>query len=290
MNNDINILTRSHFPINLNNIKSPPKQLFIRGTLPTLHNHKFLCVVGSRYPSTYGKEACKKLLSGLKGYPISIVSGLAIGIDSHSHKVALDVGLNCIGFPGSPLEWDMIHPKSSIPLAKEIVDKGGSILSEYGQDFIYADWAFPSRNRLMAGISHATLVIEAKKGSGSLMTAKYAEDFGRDLLTVPGSIFSDMTYGPHMLLKSCANPVTCSEDILSILGFNVVAMDIEDQLSFRDLDDISKQIVREIAKSEITIDMLCHVLHLGIGDVNERISKLELDGLIRSKNEILYVA
>jgi len=262
----------------------------MRGTLPKTKNHKFLCVVGSRHPSPYGQEACRKLISGLRGYPISIVSGLAIGIDSYSHKIALENGLNCIGFPGSSLEWDGIYPPSSTPLARRIISSGGCLLSEYGPDYVYVKWAFPSRNRYMAGISHATLVIEAKKRSGSLITTKCAEDYGRDVLAVPGSIFSDLSYGPHMLLGGCANPATCSEDILNVLGFDVKGRSLSDNPAFKRLDPISKKIALEIAHGETTADDICEYLSIGISELNERLSMLELEGLIKIYGGSLRIA
>ena len=271
-------------------MKNPPETLYIRGALSDSKSQKYLCVVGSRSPSPYGLDACRELIIGLKGYPISIVSGLAIGIDGYAHKMALEVGLNCVGFPGSPLDWDKIYPQSSLPLAREIVSKGGSLLSEYSSDFIYGEWVFPRRNNYMAGISHATLIIEAGKRSGSLMTAKYAENYSRDVLAVPGSIFSDLTFGPHLLLKGCANPATCSEDILQILGFDVKAGSIMDSPAFHELDPISKRIIRQISHGETTIDELIGLLKINIDDLNEKLSNLELEGFIKIGSGSMRVA
>lgn len=290
MNNEIRTISIGSFPETFRNMRNPPEELYIRGRLPDSKDQRYLCVVGSRAPSSYGQDVCQKLITGLKGYPISIVSGLAIGIDSYSHKIALEAGLNCIGFPGSRLEWDRLYPSSSVPLAKQIIASGGALLSECGSDFIYAKWAFPSRNRYMAGISHATLVIEARKRSGSLITARYAEDEGRDLMTVPGSIFSDLTYGPHMLLKGCANPVSCSEDILQILGFDVQPRSYLESLAFSELDDTSKKIVRGIAGGEATVDVLSEKLKMSIADLNEKLSMLELEGAIRISGGRLHLA
>lgn len=290
MNDEIRTLFADSYPITLKNIHNPPKKLYIRGAMPTDKKQKFLCVIGSRRPSSYGYEVCRKLITGLKGYPISIVSGLAIGMDSYSHQVALETGLNCVGFPGSSLEWDLLYPRSSLPLAKEIISSGGCLLSECGTDFIYAKWAFPSRNRYMAGISHATLIIEAAERSGSLMTAKYAENFSRDVLTVPGSIFSEMTFGPHMLLKGCANPATCPEDILQILGFDTQVRSITDMPGFNYLDDMSKRIVREIRHSETTIDMLRETLKISTIELNEKLSNLEIEGFIKPSGDVLRLA
>lgn len=290
MNDGITILTIDSYPDTLKQLNSLPKKFYMRGTLPDQKGRKLLCVVGSRKDSDYGRDACRKIIMGLNGYPISIVSGLAIGIDSYSHTVALEAGLNCIGFPGSSLDWDRIYPASSTPLAKRIIANGGSLLSEYSSADTYAEWAFARRNRYMAGISHATLIIEARKRSGSLMTAKYAEEYSRDVLAVPGSIFSDLTHGPHMLLGGCANPATCSEDVLRVLGFDVKSRSIMETGAFRALDPVSKQLVREVACGEITIDILAEKLKIGIGDLNEKISYLELEGFIKTNGDLLHLA
>lgn len=286
MNDSIRIILKDQYPTLLQNMTSPPRQLYIRGKLPD-KDQKLLCVIGARYPSSYGLDACRKLLTGLKGYPISIVSGLAIGLDSYSHEIALEVGLHCIGFPGSPLDWNLIHPHSSQPLARRIVGSGGALLSECGPDFEYAKWAFPSRNRYMAGISHATLVIEGRKKSGSLMTAEYAGQYNRDLMAVPGSIFSDLSVGPHKLLKDHANPATCSEDILQVLGFDVNAGSYVDSPAFKALDPISQLILKEVVHGDATIDSVMEKLGLGISDVNEKIATLEMEDVIKFDGNLL---
>jgi len=226
-----------------------PKRLFVEGTLPPCDRTavarddrrtemKYLCVVGARRHSSYGREVCERLIAGLAGYNICIVSGLALGIDSIAHEAALDAGLPTIAFPGSGLNRDVIYPAKSQRLARRIVEAGtdsgdsgdggdknvmpdhfGALVSEFDMDFHATDWSFPQRNRLMAGISHATLVIEAKLKSGTLITARMANDYDRDVFAVPGSIFSSLSDGPNWLIHtSRAAIVRSSEDILIKLG------------------------------------------------------------------------
>ncbi len=219
----------------------------IIGTMPP-DEYKFLCIVGSRTYSTYGKDACKKLILGLRGYPIVIVSGLAVGIDSIAHEAALEAGLKTISFPGSGLDPSVLYPSSKRYLAEQIIKSGGALISRFNQLQKSDIWTFPSRNRLMAGISHATLVIEGRHGSGTLGTAKYAEEFNRDVLAVPGPIDSELSYGPHMLIRRGATPITSSEDILEALGFT-------DTTRYDDEKRVPKKHSRSNRSTQLTINL-----------------------------------
>jgi len=178
-----------------------------------------LCVVGSRKYSKYGKAVVEKLISGLKGYPVCIVSGLALGIDGFAHQAALDAGLYTIAFPGSGLNPSVIYPSCHARLAEKIIESGGALLSEFEPGQCATPWTFPMRNRLMAGISHGTLVVECCLKSGTLITAKNAADYARDVAAVPGDIFSPLSAGPHMLIGRGAMMVSCADDLLEFLGF-----------------------------------------------------------------------
>ena len=146
------------------------------------------------------------------------MSGLALGIDSIGHRSALKAGLPTVAIPGSGLSDKVLYPHSHRLLAEEIVEKGGCLLTEFPDDYPSYPINFPQRNRIIAGMSHATLVIEAELKSGTLITSKYATEYNRDVLTVPNSIFSKTSEGPHMLLRLGATPITQSSDIVSALG------------------------------------------------------------------------
>jgi DNA processing protein len=209
-------LQKKDFPPLLTEINDPPKSLRIVGEIPK--TEKYLAVVGSRKYSEYGKAVCEKLIEGLSGYSITIVSGLALGIDSIGHKAALKANLPTIAIPGSGLSEKILYPSSHKELAKQIVESGGCLLSEFSDDIPGYPSNFPQRNRIIAGMSHATLVIEAELQSGTLITSKYAIDYNRDVFTIPNSIFSKTSEGPHMLLRLGATPITQSSDIISALG------------------------------------------------------------------------
>lgn len=219
-------LAKDGWPKLLFEIPQPPTQLNYRGALPD-PKLKLLSVVGSRHHTPYGKEAVDHLIKGLSGYNIGIVSGLALGIDSLAHQAAIDNGLYTLAIPGGGLSDQVIYPRRHLPLAHQILEAGGGLLSEYDPDFHVTNWSFPQRNRLVAGISHATLVIEAGEKSGSLITARMAADYNREVLVVPGSIFSETSKGTHQFLKLGARAVTEAADILEALGIAATPKDAE---------------------------------------------------------------
>jgi DNA processing protein len=197
-------------------IPEPPKELWVVGTLPS-PELTLLTVVGSRNYTSYGKQVVEHLISGLCGYPIGIVSGLALGIDGLAHEAALANNLYTIAVPGSGLDESVLYPASHQKLARKIVERGGGLLSELPPTAAAARFTFPARNRIMAGLAKATLLIEASEKSGTLITARLAVDYNRELLVVPGNLFSKNSYGVHQFLKLGATPVTSAEDILYAL-------------------------------------------------------------------------
>lgn len=277
MSNEIEQLEPDQFPNLLKEINDPPKKLFIKGELPS-DDLKFLCVVGSRKYSPYGKEVCKKLLSGLKGYDIVIVSGLALGIDSIAHETALDAGLKTIAIPGSGLGDNVLYPRTNLYLAKKILDKGGALISEFDENFRATPYSFPQRNRVMAGISHAVLIIEAEERSGTLITSRLASEYNRDVLTVPSSIFSSTSYGPHMLIRLGATPITKSEDILEALGLKTEEK--QQEINLANLSEKEKAVVK-ILGTPMSRDELVEKLAISIQEINVTLSAMEIKGIIK---------
>jgi DNA processing protein len=285
----IHILKNKEWPEGLSEIPQVPKNLYIRGKLPE-SKFTLLAVVGSRKYTPYGKEVCKKLIAGLAGYPIAIVSGLALGIDAIAHEAALDAGLPTIAVPGSGLDEKILYPRSNTSLAKRILEKGGCLLSEFERDIGATTWTFPQRNRIMAGISKATLVIEADIKSGTLITARLATEYNRDVLTVPQSIFSSTSEGPLMLLKLGATPIGKSEDILEALGFDVLkASETKQQKLFDDLDGEEK-LVAEALASPLSREELLETLHFDISKLNSLLTLLEIKGVIKEVGGKIYLA
>lgn len=197
---EIRELPQTEWPIQLLEIPQHPKKLWIRGALPP-KGTKLLAVVGSRAMTRYGQEVCEKLIAGLSGYPVSIVSGLALGVDACAHKAALVAGLHTIAIPGSGLDDSIIGPRTNLGLAKDIVAAGGTLLSEHEPKYLAHPHDFPSRNRLMVGLSDAVLVIEAGPKSGTLITARLASEYNRELLCVPHRIGDPHAFGSHLFIR-----------------------------------------------------------------------------------------
>jgi DNA processing protein len=212
------IIPEQYFP-QLAEIPEPPKTLHMRGSLDRIIGTTLITVVGSRKYSSYGKYACETLIKGLRDYPVTIVSGLAIGIDAIAHQAAIDVGLPTIAFPGSGLHWDVLYPTQHSDLAQRILASGGVLLSEFDHKTRGAPWTFPTRNRLEAGIASMTIVIEAEPKSGTLITSRLATEYNKTVGAVPGPINSPTSVGANWLLKLGAVPITDSSDIVRELGF-----------------------------------------------------------------------
>lgn len=271
-------LAPTKFPELLKEISDPPKELYLRGTLPSAEGLKYLCVVGSRRYTSYGKQVCETLIEGLSGYPIVIVSGLALGIDGIAHSAALRAGLTTIAVPGSGLGAQVLYPRNHVPLAQQILQAGGALLSEFPPDFKATPWSFPQRNRIMASMSHATLLIEAGEKSGTLITARLASEYNRDVLVVPGSIFSATHKGSHQFLRLGATPITSSADILDALDVNLQPK-TDNQQRFKDLSP-EEQKVLELLREPLSRDELIRALDMPTHQANILLSAMELKGFI----------
>ena len=219
------------------NINQIPKELNVIGNFDLLYaaakgggkKPKILCIVGSRKATTYGKEVTDFLVSGLQGYDIIIVSGLAMGIDSYAHKAALKYKIPTIAFLGSGLDDDVLYPSTNLNLKREILENGGALISEYEHDERSQIYYFPARNRIKAAISDLVLIVEAEEKSGTQITARLALEYGKEVAIVPGSIFSAYSRGTAQLFKDGAHPVTCAYDILYILGIKSKEEEMQDK-------------------------------------------------------------
>ena len=212
------------FPPLLREIADPPKHLRIRGDLP--RDTLFLTVVGSRKYTPYGKASCERLIEGLRGYPVTIVSGLALGIDTIAHEAALRAGLTTVAVMPSGLSDSVLYPPSHRAVAERILIKGGALLSEFADDFTPQPWSFPQRNRIEAGMAKATLIIEAAERSGTLITARLAMEYNREVLVVPHPIGGESGAGGNRLLREGTTLIRSSDDILEALGMSVEVKEV----------------------------------------------------------------
>ena len=276
-------LSLNEHPPLLREIPQPPKELYLRGNLPP-QGMRCLAVVGSRNYTNYGKQVVEYLIGGLRGYPISIISGLALGIDSLAHRTALDARLYTLAVPGSGIDDSVIYPRQNQGLAHTILDNGGGLLSEYEPTFRATTWSFPQRNRIMAGLAHAVLLIEASEKSGTLITARLTAEYNRELLVVPGSIFSENSKGVHQFLKLGATPITTPEDILT-------ALNIEEKSE----SPTSPQLFTEEELNILTLlkepkdhDTIIRELPYPHEQTLTLLMKMELSGLITEQNGVFY--
>ena len=275
---------KESWPKELLEVPQPPKKLRIRGGQPNLDFCR-LCIVGPRKYSEYAEVVCQNLIAGLSGHPISIVSGLAYGIDSIAHQAALSNRVHCIAVPGSGLADQVIYPRAHLNLAHEILESGGCLISEYPDNFRAINWAFPQRNRIMVGLSKATLIIEAEEKSGTMITARMTTDYNREMLAVPGSILSQNSAGSNSLIKDGAHVIRNSTDLLHILGFEIeknnptIAADIT-PAKIRNLS-VNEKIIYENIDSPTKIENLIAKNLMPINTFNEILSLLELKDLIQ---------
>lgn len=278
---EITELKQEKIPKTLNEIPQPPKKLFIKGKLPE-SDFTYLTVVGSRKYTSYGKEMCERLIKGLAGYPIVIVSGLALGIDSIAHRTALKAKLKTISFPGSGLNQNVLYPRTNLNLAKEIVDSGGCLISEMQPNEKATLYSFPQRNRLMAGIAKAVLIIEAEEKSGTLITARMALDYNREVLAVPGSALSDNSTGTNKLIKQGAIPITTSNELLQALGFEPKENNPDENKKHSDYSKQEMKIINLLREPK-NRDTLIRESGLQTTEANALLSIMEIKGLIKEE-------
>lgn len=209
------------FPKSLKNISQAPKELFFRGNLKL--NEKMFAIVGTRMCSDYGKDIAFSIAKNLSQAGLCIVSGMALGIDTWSHKGAINRAMGSVSCPtmavmGTGLDEKSIYPQENLKLAKEILENNGCLISEYPPKTKGTTFTFPQRNRIIAGLSVGVLVVEAEIKSGALITAKFAKKYKKIIFAVPGSVHSKNSRGCHWLIKKGACLAENANDILEKLG------------------------------------------------------------------------
>ncbi len=284
----ISTFKKEDWPEGFTQIPQPPEKLYIEGA-PLSYDAVYLCVVGSRKFTSYGKEVCEMLIEGLGGLNVVIVSGLAVGIDAIAHKAALKNGLRTVAIPGSGLSRRAIYPHSNARLADEIVAAGGTLISEYEPNFLAMLHTFPERNRLMVALSKAVLIIEAGRKSGTLITARLATEYNKDLLVVPGSIYSKNSEGSHQLLKQGAGIITNVTDLIEALGFeqgNEHQKTLE--LEYANCSEAERDILEGL-REPIERDELIRISGKLPNEVNSLLGILEIRGLIKESAGLIHL-
>ncbi|MBI4457819.1 DNA-protecting protein DprA [Candidatus Uhrbacteria bacterium] len=220
---DIAIIARVDraYPELLARIPDAPERLYVRGAVAALFGAPAIAIVGTRAMTRYGESVTKMLVHPLAAAGAVIVSGLALGIDAVAHQAALDAGGITVAVLGSGVDKDSVGPRLNANLAERIIKSGGALVSEYPPGTGGQAYHFPQRNRIIAGLSRATIVIEAPEKSGALITAKQALEYNREVLAVPGPITGSSSTGSNRLISRGAAVVTCLEDVLAACGLDL---------------------------------------------------------------------
>jgi DNA processing protein len=255
----------------------PPEILFVRGLLKDVVG---VAVVGTRRITAYGKRCVELIVPDLARAGLAIISGLALGIDAAVHAATLDANGYTIAVLGTGVDDEAIYPRENFNLAQRIINEGGSVISEFPPGADSRKEHFPMRNRLIASLAAATVVVEAAESSGSLITARLALEDNREVLAVPGPIYSDQSKGANNLLASGAKPCTCANDVLAAMAFDQPELIAQARASLP--IDAAESAMLELMNEPLHIDRLARLAGLDAATTSAKIALLELKGLVKS--------
>ena len=270
------------YPESLRKIPDAPKILYYRGNFVAQESR--FAVVGTRRPSPYGQQVTLQLAGELADAGLTIISGMAPGIDTFAHKICVEKGQRTIAVLGTGLDEKSIYPQQNIPLSKKIIETGGCLISELPPDSHGSKFTFPRRNRIIAGLSLGVLVVEAKEKSGSLITAQYAKEQKKEIFAVPGSIFSLNSRGPNNLIKNGAHLVESANDILGELGLSPQKI----QKEFFAENKEENLILMALTEEPIHIDRMIEKTKLPVNLVATTLALMEISGTIRNLGGNVY--
>ena len=279
-------ITDEKYPQLLKEIYDPPPVLLYRGEFPLPADDFAVAIVGSRVTSSYGRQATCELTRGLVQAGVSIISGLAIGIDTVAHQTALDCGGRTVAVLGNGI--DQIYPPRNHRLAEDILSKDGAIISEYPIGMEPAAYNFPPRNRIIAGLARGILVTEARERSGALITTQIGLESGREIFAVPGSIFAESSAGPNRLIQLGAKPVSTEADLLEALSFYDLPEKIQVRAVVADTAEEAKML-EVLTKTATHIDELVRQSSLNAGEASSVLSLLEMKGLAKNLGGMQWV-
>ncbi len=277
------------YPKRLLNVESGPLMLYFKGN-GELNYHRIVSVVGTRKPSDYGKLLCEKIVEGLLPYQILLVSGLAYGIDAVAHKKSLEVGIPTVGVLGHGL--DRFYPSDHTSLANKMIQHGG-VITEFTSGTLPDKENFPMRNRIIAAMSDAIVVIESKRKGGSIITAEFGNDYNRDVFALPGPVTEERSEGCNKLIKqNKAHLIESAADIAYIMRWEEMDTQkvIQQQLFVELSEDESRMIGMIRDAREITIDSLTYRMAMTPSEVSGMLLTLEFKGLLRSLPGKKYTA
>ncbi|NCQ16202.1 DNA-protecting protein DprA [Candidatus Falkowbacteria bacterium] len=275
------------YPKLLKQIYAPPFILYYQGQIEAFSGF-LLAVVGTRKFSSYGRQVTEKLVRELAFNNLTIVSGLALGIDALAHSIALEAGGKAIAVLGSGLDRQNIYPAQNRYLADKIINSDGLVMSEYPIGTLPLKHHFPQRNRLISGLSSATLVIEAGEKSGALITAMHALEQNREVFAVPGSIYSPVSEGANRLIKMGAKPVTRAQDIIENLNLMDAANYIENKKIIPESPE-EELIFKQLSYEPVHVDELVNLTKLDTSIINSTLTLMEMKGIVKNLGGMNYV-
>lgn len=278
------LITDPDYPKLLLEIPNPPPILYFRGNKKCLSSQS-IGVVGTRLISLYGKQACEEIVSALSQNGINIVSGLAFGVDAESLATALESGQTPVAVLASPIDNYSISPRANFNLAQKIIS-AGCLISEYPLGTSIQKQNFPIRNRIISGLSLGTLVIEADEESGSLITANYALEQGREVFAIPGSIFSRTSKGTNKLIQKGAKLVSSANDILEELNLDLTAIEVAEKFEETPEEQV---LLQHLSREPIHINLIIQNINLPAGQVNATLTILEMKGRVKNLGGARYV-
>jgi len=291
MKNEIKQLKISdkEYPVALKEISSSPEVLYYRGNLGALKYKHAVAIVGTRRCSQYGREATRQITKTLAQAGVTIISGLARGIDTEAHKIALEHNGPTIAVLGTGLDDKSMYPKQNLKLMHKIIEAGGLVLSEYPEGTQGFVGNFPARNRIVAGLSDATVVAEAPQKSGTMITANWAKKFNKKIYAVPGSIFSRLSEGANLLLQNGAKPIFNGAEILEDLKVKKTQKLKATQLNLNDLEKRVLQLIADSASAR-HVDKIIQKLNVDSNSISIALTSLVLSDLIKETSPNCYVA
>ncbi len=274
----------SNYPQNLKGLDGAPSVLYYKGKLKTSDINS-VAIVGSRKMTSYGREVTQKFSGELASFGVTIVSGLARGVDTAAHRACLDAGGRTIAVLGNGL--DFMYPPENTKLAEEILRKGGAIISEYPLGYPALPANFATRNRIVSGISSAVIVIEGAEKSGTLLTAGHAGEQGKIVFAVPGQITSPLSFAPLYLLKNGARIATETKDILEELNMQVV-LDRDKVEKVMPGTKLEEKIVAILENEPLHLDELVRISKFETSEILSSLTIMEMKGIVKNLGQGVY--
>ncbi len=270
-----------HYPKSLKKLSGAPKVLYYRGVLPKPEE---LCVavVGTRRPSSYGEQVAFQITGQLADAGITIISGMAPGVDTFAHKACVERGKRTIAVLGSGIDESAIYPQENLELSRQIVKNGGCLISEYPPTKPGMLHQFPARNRIVVALSLGVLVVEAKQKSGSLITARLAQEQHKKLFAVPGPIYTLNSIGPNKLIKEGATLTESAQDILDVLEINNAKLFLEKEKLSVPENKEQAAIFTALEIEALHIDNIIAKTKLTAPVVMSSLALMEISGKIRN--------